>query len=349
MKIIGIAQSTPSRLVTNQDVLDLVQHHSKEHFTGDLPQALRIIDKLFHKSGIETRQWLGKDQHPMVLMETAFDRALAQAGIHKKDVDLLIYASVSRGYTEPANSTFVAKALGLNCRNFDIVDACMGWVTAMEVINSKIKAGEIEHAVIINMEAIASKKGAVFPKNFTLNSVSELEFKFPSLTLGDAVTVTVLGKDAPDNFNFRFANHPELSDLCTIALPGWEAYCSSSDIERIGAQTETFQFVSFGGVMHEKGSQILVEMVHQSQLQPSDISHVFTHTSSPKSWGEVARAVGLEEKVRAIGHKTGNVITASVPLAIAESVASGVLKRGEPCLAWVGSAGMVFCAVTFTF
>ena len=349
MKITGLAAGNPSRLVTNEEVLDLVRHHSHATFEGDLERTVKLIDRLFHKSGIEARQWLGEDQHPMALMESAFDRALAQAGVHRNDVDLLVYAGVSRGFIEPANSTFVAKALGLNCRNFDVVDACMGWVTAMEIINGKMKAGEIEHAVIVNIEFGSNKNGPIFPKNFSLNSASELEFKYPSLTVGDAVTVTVLGKDTPGNFEFRFANHPELSDLCTIALAGWKSYCSSSDIERIAAQTEIFQFVSYGGLMHDKGAKITIDLARQSRCQSSDIAHVFTHTSSPKMWGEWARTVNLEKKVRGIGHRTGNIVTASVPLAIVEAVGNGLLKRGEPCLAWVGSAGMVFSTVTFTF
>jgi len=56
-------------------------------------------------------------------METAF----------KADLDLLIYPNVTRGFIEPANSTFIAKALGLNCRNFQVVDACNGWVPDREV------------------------------------------------------------------------------------------------------------------------------------------------------------------------------------------------------------------------
>lgn len=348
MKIVGLAAGNPSRLVTNDEVLDLVVHQSRATFEGDLERTVKLIDKLFHKSGIETRQWLGEDQHPMVLMEAAFERALAQAGIHKDDVDLLVYSSVCRGFTEPAKSTFVAKALGLKCRNFDIVDACMGWVTAMEVVNGKMKAEEIEYAVIVNMEAGSSKNGPVFP-NFTLNSASELEYKYPSLTVGDAVTITVLSKDVPSNFHFRFASHPELSDLCTIALPDWKSYCRSSDVERLAAHTETFQVDSYGGVMHEAARPIALDLVKQSRLQPSDLAHVFTHTSSPKMWGQWARTAGFEDKVRGIGHRTGNVVTASVPLAIVEAVDSCVLKPGEPCLAWVGSAGMVVSAVTFTF
>ncbi|MBA5983589.1 ketoacyl-ACP synthase III, partial [Pseudomonas sp. MD195_PC81_125] len=97
MKIVGLSGILPSRIISNQDVINLVEEHSKDTFQEDLPKTLKTISKLLEKSGSGTRHWLGADETPMELMETAFNSALAQANIDKADLDLLIYPNVTRG------------------------------------------------------------------------------------------------------------------------------------------------------------------------------------------------------------------------------------------------------------
>lgn len=212
MKIVGIAATLPSRVVSNEDVLQLIEHHSRNSFTGDLPKTLRAIRRLLERSGFESRRWLAQGESPIELMKATFDRALQQADMDKHEIDLLIYTGVARGFVEPANSCFVAHSLGLNCRNFDVLDACMGWVTSMDIVNDKMKAGAIKKAAIVNMEFNLVEGGHIFPKNFALNHPDELAYKFPSFTVGEATTVTLLSHEAQDNFHFSFINRPEMAN-----------------------------------------------------------------------------------------------------------------------------------------
>ncbi|OKO50091.1 3-oxoacyl-[acyl-carrier-protein] synthase III C-terminal domain-containing protein [Pseudomonas sp. BTN1] len=349
MKIIGISGTLPSRHVSNQDVLDLVTENSQKNFDGDLPHTLMIIDRLLKKNGTESRQWLAENESPMTLMETSFVEALKQANIDKKEIDLLLYSSISRGFIEPANSTFIAKALGLQCRSHDVVDACMGWVTSMDIINDKMKAQTIRYAAIINMEFGVTAPRSFAIHNFALQSASELTYKFPTYTLGEAVTVTILSNDSPENFTFSFINRPDLSDLCTIPLPDWQSFCNDSDIARIASAKGKFQLTSFGEHMHETGFKESTKILNEAHIQNSKIDCIFTHTSSPRVNELILQPLGMADKAHKIAHKTGNITTASAPFGIADAVSQGVLTRGKSCLSCIGSAGMVFSAMTFNF
>lgn len=251
MRIAGIAATLPSRVVSNEDVLELIEHHSRNSFMGDLPKTLRAIDRLLERSGFASRRWLAKGEHPIELMKTTFDRALQQADMDKNEIDLLIYTGVARGFVEPANSCFVAKSLGLKCRNFDVLDACMGWVSSMDIVNDKMKAGRSKKAAIVNMEFNLIEGGPIFPRNFILKSSEELSYKLPSFSIGEAVAVTLLSDEDPCNFKFSFINRPDLSDLCTVSLPGWESFCESS--KKIALTGGQYQFNSDGTSLHEQG------------------------------------------------------------------------------------------------
>ena len=348
MKIIGLSGILPSRRVSNQDVINLVEEHSRHTFQDDLPKTLKTIGKLLEKSGSDTRHWLAADEKPMQLMATAFDAALAQANISKADLDLLVYPNVTRGFIEPANSTFIAKALGLNCRNFDVVDACNGWVTAMDVINSKMQAGEIRYAAIINMEFGMSAGGPVMPKNFSLQSPAELAYKFPSFTIGEAAVVTILSNEAADNFKFSYINRPDLSDLSTISLPDWKLFCNEADIAKIEPTGGQYQFNSYAAALHEDGRNEAIKVFNLQKLTADDVHKVFIHTGSPKMWEHIGQMIGVDHKLHHVGHKTGNIITASIPFGIFDAMSRGEAEQGQFCMGWAGSGGMVFSALSFT-
>lgn len=50
MKIVGLSGILPSRCVSNQDVINLVEEHSRNTFQEDLPKTLKTIGKLLEKA-----------------------------------------------------------------------------------------------------------------------------------------------------------------------------------------------------------------------------------------------------------------------------------------------------------
>jgi 3-oxoacyl-[acyl-carrier-protein] synthase III len=349
MRIIGIAGTLPSQKISNQDVLDLVTERSQAQFNGDLPHTLMIIDKLLKKNGTECRYWLAENELPMTLLEKAFVAALKQANIDKNDINLLLYSSVSRGFIEPANSTLIAKALGLTCRSHDVVDACMGWVTCMDIINDKMKAQAIRYAAIINMEFGIGAPRSFATDNFTLRSTPELTYKFPTYTLGEAVTVTILSHDLPDNFKFRFISRPDLSELCTVPLPNWQSFCNAFDVARVASAQRILQFTSFAEKMQEIAMSEVTNLLIDANVEHYPVDCILTHTASPRVNEQIFKPFGLAHKVHKVAQRTGNIATASVPFGIADAIEQGVLIRGQSCLGCVGSAGMVFSTMTFNF
>jgi 3-oxoacyl-[acyl-carrier-protein] synthase III len=347
VRIAGIAATLPSRIVSNEDVLDLIEHHSRRTFKGDLPRTLRTIGRLLERSGFASRHWLAEGEHPIELMKATFDRALKQAEMEKDQIDLLIYTGVARGFVEPANSCFVAKSLGLTCRNFDVLDACMGWVSSMDIVNDKMKAGAVKKAAIVNMEFNLVEGGHIYPKNFVLNDPEELAYKFPSFTVGEATTVTLLSHEDPDNFDFAFLSRPDLSDLCTVSLPGWSSFCEPT--ANMASTGGSYQFNSHGATLHHEGGVEAINIFNQEHLGERDFDLVFTHTSSPEHWSRYGDAVGITGKACPISHETGNIATASIPTGMANAQKRGALQRNSTCLGWQGSAGMTLSTMAFQF
>jgi len=297
-------------------------------------------------SGLEERRWCARHESPIDHVAMACNRALAETYLQPHQIELLIYVGVGRGFMEPSNSHMMANALGFShAQCFDIVDACMSWVRALQLVDSLFKSGSYRNALVINAEFNHWENGFLESNAFELKTKEQILYTFPSFTIGEAATATLLLPKEPDNFEFFFSAKQEFSDLCTIPVPGFEGYCHPTD--KIGKRGP-LQFTSFGLDLHkfaDAGSREVFDKL--SKKEDTDI--VFVHASSKNEWDKYASNVGVQKKIYHVYPKTGNIVSASIPTAIEQAIIEKRLHRGDHAVFWVGSAGMSFNATKFTF
>ncbi|WP_306355844.1 MULTISPECIES: 3-oxoacyl-[acyl-carrier-protein] synthase III C-terminal domain-containing protein [unclassified Nocardia] len=347
MRLRSVAAGLPSRTVTNADILGMVAGQSSACFDGDLDDTLRKIDSYLRYTGSNERRWLDAGERPLDLLADAAATALDQADVHASEVDLLIYTGIGRGFIEPGGAYHCAAALGFDKAHcFDIIDACMSWTRAVQVAESMLCTGRYRTAVIVNAEFSLRMGGMVFPQLFALPNAAALASTFPAYTLGEAATATVVSAEDDDPWDFRFLSRPDLSPLCNVTLPGYEGFCEPSDkLAANGVGT----FSSFGAEMHEVGAADTLAVFRSLDVDAEKVSALFTHASSKRQWQLMADSVGLGNVIHHVFPTTGNIVSASVPTAMASAIDSGVLQRGERVVGWVGSAGMSFGAFSFIY
>lgn len=345
MKIESVQAIFPKKRVANDFILNLIREQSKSHYKGDLEVDISKIGSVLKMTGAEYRHMLDKEENAMPLIREAFHRALDESGWKKNDIDLLIYVGVGRGFLEPGGSYITAQALGLrNVHCFDVVDACMSWLRATYIVSHFLASQAYKKVVIINAEFNWRLYG--FPEILKLTGREQLEWTFPAFTIGEAATVTLLSNaEAP--WKFHFSSHPELADLCTIPSKGYEIYTDYPS-ERL-AKNGPNRFTSYGKELHKTGFTYAIEVAQQLKIPPEEIDIVFTHASSKREWDNMGKALKWDDKIYHIFQETGNIVSASVPAAIALAQAGGRLKRGDRVVCWVGSAGMSFGVASFVF
>ena len=81
-------------------------------------------------------------------------QTLADARVDPARIGLLVNTSVSRDDLEPSTACIVAGTLGLadTCQNFDIANACLAFLSGMDIASRMIERGEIDHAKIVDGE-----------------------------------------------------------------------------------------------------------------------------------------------------------------------------------------------------
>ena len=335
----------PTRIVSNDEVIDIIRQRSADGYRGNLDHDLIIIRRFLVGSGLKERRWCADGERPRDHIVAAIEGALVESQIAKRDIELVIYVGIGKGFAEPGNSHIIAGSLGLHkAQCFDITDACMSWIRGLHIADTFFKAGAYKNALVINAEFLVTGNNYAYPDNYSLKSRDELPYSLPSYTFGEAATATVLLPDDESNFEFHFAARTDLYDLCTIPMDCYRQYCGVT--ERIGKRPRVL--TSFGSELHQSG-QPEVRSILKTLGTMDDIDVIFVHASSKKEWAIAATAMGVGSKIHHVYPWTGNLVSASVPVAMRDALDKDILHRGNTVCFWVGSAGMSFSAAKFKY
>src|ERR1043165_9098628 len=118
-RILGIGMSVPARVVTNHELATKME---TSH------------EWIVERTGIEQRRWVEPGETGAELATKAGREALQRAGLEPKDIDLIIYASLSPDFNFPGTAVFVQRNLGLReIACLDIRQQCTGFIYGLPI------------------------------------------------------------------------------------------------------------------------------------------------------------------------------------------------------------------------
>ncbi|GAA4432464.1 3-oxoacyl-ACP synthase III [Georgenia halophila] len=193
--IVGLSHIEAPRVVTSAEFEDrLAESRSR----------LRLPRNLLERvSGVRERRWWDEGTDFEDMAAEAGSKALAEAGVDPDDVGLLINTSVCRNQLEPSVAVRIHDRMGLSTRalNFDITNACLGFINGVQMASAMIDAGQIDNAVIVNAEDVRRTQEDTIAR-LSHDGATRQDFtdQFASLTLGDGAAAAVVGRasDRPD-------------------------------------------------------------------------------------------------------------------------------------------------------
>jgi 3-oxoacyl-[acyl-carrier-protein] synthase-3 len=147
-------------------------------------------------AGIQERRWWPEDVSFTDAAAQAGARALAESGIAPEQIGLLIDTSVCRARLEPSAAVSVHHELGLptSCLNFDLSNACLGFVNGMQLAGMMIDSGQIDYALIVDGEGSRTVQERTLARlQAESTTVADLFSDFATLTLGSGAAGMVMG------------------------------------------------------------------------------------------------------------------------------------------------------------
>jgi 3-oxoacyl-[acyl-carrier-protein] synthase-3 len=271
-------------------------------------------------AGVHERRNWGEGQTFDDAAIEAGKKALAEAGIRPDQVGLLINTSVTRKHLEPSVAVRIHHGLGLpsSATNFDIANACLGFVNGMALAGQLIDAGQIDYAVIIDGED-ADEIQVNTIERLGREGVKRKDFmsEFASLTLGSGAAAAVIG---------RADLHPE-------------GHRMLGGITRAATQFNDLCVGSVDGMFTDakallKGGMELVVSAWKDakrQWSWSNMDRYIMHQVSSVHTNAIVKAANLDAtRVPVTFPLLGNVGPASIPITLAQE--SSKLVRGNRVL-----------------
>lgn len=342
MIIQSLSLITPSRRITNGDVVESIKAANHSMPEAQVTRYCRQLERLLVRMGANTRYFRNREagETALSLIVAAARAAMNEAALRPTDIDLLIYCGVGRGFLEPANAAFISRALGLRCDSFDIADACMSWVRSLHVAYSFLTARAYSRIMIVSGEFTVYENG--MPEIFRIRRRDQLRYTFPAFTVGEAAAATVLLPSSRE-WRFRFSSDFSLAPLCSVPLPGYQDFAEPDD--RVGLNG-IHQLTSFGQELSEAALDRMIPFVQSTFGRVDSIDWWFPHAASATLCRTAASRLGLGERLyRHVFPCYGNLISASVPAAMAMALGEGKLERGHRFVLCPVSAGMSFALV----
>jgi 3-oxoacyl-[acyl-carrier-protein] synthase III len=285
-------------------------------------------------AGIRERRWWSEGSGFVEGAALAGGKALAESGIDPERIGLLINTSVSRAHLEPASAVAIHDAIGLpsSCQNFDVTNACLGFVNGMQLASAMIDSGHIEYALIVNGEDARPAHEAALARLAQSSSTSkDVIAEFATLTLGSGAAAMVLG---------RADRHPDGHRLI-----GGVNRAATAHHELCVGDVEMMRTDSHGLLKH--GLELSAGLWRDAALEfdwareGADLYVI--HQVSQVHTDAICRELGIDPaRVPRTFPTRGNIGPASVPYTLA-SVADDLQQGARVVLMGIGSGLNASC------
>jgi len=331
--IAGIGSFLPERVVSSREIEERLGFREK------LRLPLGTLERL---TGIRERRHVDPGVGPSDLSAQAGKRALADAGLAPRDVEVLIFAACSHDVGEPATANIVQEKLGAaNAQVFDVKNACNSFLNALNVLDAFIATGRCRVGLVVSGEVNSCYV------DWEVAHREDLERKLAGLTLGDgagaAVVLPVNGDGrrlVASEFlsrgtEWRLAVVEGCGSLHTREMDKTFLYSDSAEIQRLA--------------LLECPPQMR-RVLSESGWAPEDVDLVVPHQVTVDIARKVAEQVGVPyERWVITVDRYGNTAAASIPIALCEARNQGRLKPGSKVLLAGGASGFSAGAITLVW
>lgn len=333
-KIAGIGMYVPKNVYTNHDLMKYME-------TSDewIQERTGIKERRFADRAGETTTTMGIE---------AAKVAIERAGITSKDIDFIVFATLSPDYYFPGCGVLVQRAMKMKeIGALDVRNQCSGFVYALSVADQFIKTGTYKNILVIGSEKHS------FGLDFSTRG------RNISVIFGDGAGAAVLQPSKDDNGILSTHLHSDGENAETLAMynPGTHANhwtdqkladfneSEIADMFMSTAMVEKAQnFPNMDGpAVFKKATikfpEVIAEALDANGYKPTDLSMLIPHQANLRISQFVQQKMGLrDDQVYNNIQRYGNTTAASIPIALCEAWEEGKIKDGDIiCLAAFGS------------
>src|ERR671935_1042734 len=316
VSIIGTGSYVPEKVLTNADLSRIVD-------TSD--------DWITTRTGIKERRIAAKDEQTSDMATKAALKALEQADVSPKDVDLILVATATPDMLFPATACFVQKKIGAkNAACLDISAACAGFLFGIEIAQQFITSHTHDTVLVIGAEK--------------LTSITNWTDRNTCVLFGDGAGAAVLRHRGSEHgvISTHIGSDGQFTDI--LFMPGGGSRCP---ITRDNVDMNLATIHMTGKEVYKQAVTAMVtasrKALTDAGLTADDIACVIPHQANLRIMEAIADRLGISrDKMFVNLDRYGNTSAAAVAIALDEANRTGRIKPGDYVLMVVFGGGLTW-------
>ena len=280
------------------------------------------------RTGICERR-VSKDMGTCGLAIEAAKRAIDDAGIDPKEIDLIVLATSSGDRAFPAAAMDVQAAIGaVNAVGFDITAACSGFIFGLHIAHSFFAAGIYKTALIIGAE--------------TLSKVVDWTDRGTCILFGDGAGAAVVRASETGIIRTLMGSD---------GTKGWTLECQARNLGNcVNGIKPELGFMKMDGkevfkFAVRKVPEIVAQILEDAQMDPEEIKYFVLHQANFRILEAASRRLKVPmDRIPVNIDRYGNTSAASVPILLDELKRDGKLERGDKLVLAGFGSGMTWGA-----
>jgi 3-oxoacyl-[acyl-carrier-protein] synthase-3 len=318
VSIIGTGSYVPEKILTNADLSRIVN-------TSD--------DWITTRTGIKERRIAAKDETTSDMAAKAALKAIGQAKISPKEINLILVATATPDMLFPATACFVQKKIGAtNAACLDISAACAGFLFGVEIAQQFIMSHTHDTVLVIGAEK--------------LTSITNWTDRNTCVLFGDGAGAAVLRHrgSAHGVISTHIGSDGQYADI--LFMPGGGSRCPITR-ENVDRNLQTIHML--GKEVYKQAVTAMLnaakKVLDQAGLSIEDISCVIPHQANVRIIEAIADRLGISrDKMFVNLDRYGNTSAAAVAIALDEANRTGRIKPGDYVLMVVFGGGLTWAS-----
>ena len=317
-KIIGLGHHVPETVITNEYLSTLMDTNN---------------EWIVERTGIQERRWIDPSKDTVANMAAKATRmALKQANLTEKDIDFIVFATITPDYFFPGSGVLLQRELGLeSIAALDIRNACSGFIYALSVADQFIKTGMYKTILVVGAE-IQSTALDVSTKG-----------RNTAVIFGDGAGAVILQPSSKQGIlSTHLHSDGRFAEELYVKDPGSSRPREERQPEQI-LDTTDFKVVMNGQTVFKHAvvrfMEVIKEALDANKLSKEEINLLIPHQANLRISQFIQQKLGLpDEKVYNNIMRYGNTTAGSIPIALSEAYQEGKIKENDLiCLAAFGS------------
>ena len=317
-KISGLGHHVPETVITNE-YLSTIMETTNEW--------------IVERTGIQERRWIDAKKDTVANMAAKAARmALKKANLTEKDIEFIVFATITPDYFFPGSGVLLQRELGLESIGaLDIRNACSGFIYALSTADQFIKSGMYKTILVVGAE-IQSTALDVTTRGRNV-----------SVIFGDGAGAAIVqASDKPGILSTHLHSDGRFAEELYVKDPGSSRPREERQADQI-LDTTGYKVVMNGNQVFKHAVVRFMEVINEAltanQLKKEQINLLVPHQANLRISQYIQSKLELrDDQVYNNIMRYGNTTAASIPIALSEAFEEGRVKENDViCLAAFGS------------